>query len=103
MFAAFAGLVHPDGEYWHYSYCLGLLSAGVLTKLYYPTSSVFDMGVSGEAPLPLIIVAGLLVGYGTRVAGGCTSGHGLCGLSRLSPRFVNNSSRNSCSFYLASC
>jgi uncharacterized protein len=35
---------------------------------------------------PVLIVAGLLVGIGTRFAGGCTSGHGVCGLSRLSPR-----------------
>ncbi len=35
---------------------------------------------------PLIIGAGLLVGFGTRLAGGCTSGHGVCGLPRLSPR-----------------
>jgi uncharacterized membrane protein YedE/YeeE len=34
----------------------------------------------------LIVVAGLLVGVGTRYASGCTSGHGVCGLSRLSPR-----------------
>ncbi len=37
------------------------------------------------SPLPLII-GGLLVGYGTRLGSGCTSGHGVCGLSRLSPR-----------------
>jgi uncharacterized membrane protein YedE/YeeE len=34
----------------------------------------------------LIIAAGLLVGFGTRLGGGCTSGHGVCGMSRLSPR-----------------
>ncbi|PZQ95674.1 MAG: hypothetical protein DI533_18735 [Cereibacter sphaeroides] len=34
----------------------------------------------------IIVVAGLLVGIGTRLAGGCTSGHGVCGMSRLSPR-----------------
>ena len=34
----------------------------------------------------LVVVAGLLVGYGTRMGSGCTSGHGVCGLSRLSPR-----------------
>jgi uncharacterized membrane protein YedE/YeeE len=38
------------------------------------------------ASYPVLIVAGLLVGIGTRFAGGCTSGHGVCGLSRLSPR-----------------
>ncbi len=39
-----------------------------------------------NAGLPIIIVAGLLVGIGTRYGSGCTSGHGVCGLSRLSPR-----------------
>jgi uncharacterized membrane protein YedE/YeeE len=45
----------------------------------YPSATI-------EASYPVLIVAGLLVGIGTRFAGGCTSGHGVCGLSRLSPR-----------------
>ena len=45
----------------------------------YPTIAI-------EAEYPVLIVTGLLVGVGTRLAGGCTSGHGVCGLSRLSPR-----------------
>ena len=36
--------------------------------------------------MPLLIVAGLLVGFGTRLGNGCTSGHGVCGMARLSPR-----------------
>jgi uncharacterized membrane protein YedE/YeeE len=40
------------------------------------------------APLPAILVGGLLVGFGTRLGSGCTSGHGLCGLARLSRRSV---------------
>ncbi len=36
--------------------------------------------------LPMLIAGGLLVGFGTRLGGGCTSGHGVCGLARLSPR-----------------
>jgi uncharacterized membrane protein YedE/YeeE len=36
--------------------------------------------------LPLLAIAGLLVGFGTRLGSGCTSGHGVCGLARLSPR-----------------
>lgn len=36
--------------------------------------------------MPLLVVAGLLVGFGTRLGSGCTSGHGVCGLARLSPR-----------------
>ena len=39
-----------------------------------------------DATLPALIIAGLLVGVGTRYGAGCTSGHGVCGLSRLSPR-----------------
>lgn len=39
-----------------------------------------------EAGLPVLAVAGLLVGFGTRLGSGCTSGHGVCGLARLSPR-----------------
>jgi uncharacterized membrane protein YedE/YeeE len=36
----------------------------------------------------IIIAAGLLVGFGTRLGGGCTSGHGICGIARLSPRSI---------------
>ena len=36
----------------------------------------------------VIIAAGLLVGFGTRLGGGCTSGHGICGIARLSPRSI---------------
>ncbi len=39
-----------------------------------------------DAPLTVLAVAGLLVGYGTRLGGGCTSGHGICGNARLSAR-----------------
>jgi uncharacterized membrane protein YedE/YeeE len=38
--------------------------------------------------VPLLIAAGLLVGFGTRLGNGCTSGHGVCGLARLSPRSI---------------
>ena len=39
-----------------------------------------------EASLPVLALAGMLVGFGTRLGSGCTSGHGVCGLARLSPR-----------------
>ena len=42
--------------------------------------------VSGS--VPLLIAAGLLVGFGTRLGNGCTSGHGVCGMARLSPRSI---------------
>ena len=41
-----------------------------------------------EASLPVLVVAGLLVGFGTRLGSGCTSGHGVCGLARLSKRSI---------------
>ena len=45
-----------------------------------------DVLVRMPGSAALLVVAGLLVGYGTRLGGGCTSGHGVCGLSRLSRR-----------------
>lgn len=44
------------------------------------------VNVSFPASIWPLIIGGLLVGYGTRLGSGCTSGHGVCGLSRLSPR-----------------
>ncbi|WP_425640898.1 YeeE/YedE family protein [Marinomonas gallaica] len=54
--------------------------------------SAYGVLIEPSVPFPelrnplLLIVSGLLVGYGTRMGSGCTSGHGVCGLSRLSPR-----------------
>lgn len=66
---------------WRALFILGLLSGGIVVELVHPASF-------GRAPVPasLAIVAGLLVGFGTRLGSGCTSGHGVCGLSRLSAR-----------------
>jgi uncharacterized membrane protein YedE/YeeE len=41
-----------------------------------------------EAPWPVLVLAGLLVGYGTQLGKGCTSGHGVCGIARFSPRSI---------------
>jgi uncharacterized membrane protein YedE/YeeE len=41
-----------------------------------------------EASWPLLVLGGLLVGYGTQLGSGCTSGHGVCGIARLSPRSI---------------
>lgn len=45
-----------------------------------------EIGVTNS--VPLLVAAGLLVGFGTRMGNGCTSGHGVCGVSRLSPRSI---------------
>ncbi len=63
------------------AFLLGLLLAPLLWGLFAALPSIhFETGSLG------LIVAGLLVGIGTRYASGCTSGHGVCGISRLSPR-----------------
>jgi uncharacterized protein len=59
----------------------GLLLAGVIARLVHPSSLP-----SSTPSLAVGLVAGLLVGVGTRLGSGCTSGHGVCGLSRLSKR-----------------
>ena len=72
----------PKGDIaWRVAFLLGMVAApliyGMVAQL--PTVQI-------EADTPTLIVAGLLVGIGTRYGSGCTSGHGVCGLSRLSPR-----------------
>lgn len=77
------GLLSPrPGEPgWRLAFVAGLLAAPLLFRLLaqLPPSTV-------AAPAPLLVLAGLLVGLGTRYGSGCTSGHGVCGISRLSPR-----------------
>ena len=63
----------------------GLLGAGLALRVVYPAA--FGT-VTAAVPLPFVIVAGLLVGYGTRLGNGCTSGHGVCGISRFSKRSI---------------
>lgn len=79
-----SGLLSPkEGDVdWRLSLVLGLLSAPLIGGLLFglQTLSVID------ADWIAIIVAGVLVGFGANYGSGCTSGHGVCGLSRLSPR-----------------
>jgi len=77
------GLFQPrSGDVgWRLSFIAGLLVAPLLYAL------VFGLGTPRiDAGWTTLIIAGLLVGAGTRYGSGCTSGHGVCGLSRLSPR-----------------
>ncbi len=63
---------------WRLAFLAGLALGGLVLTAQLPT----DL----HASRPIIIVAGLLVGLGARLGGGCTSGHGVCGLGRRSPR-----------------
>ncbi|MIL09623.1 YeeE/YedE family protein [Salmonella enterica subsp. enterica] len=66
------------------AFVLGLVLAPVLFAA--ATGQAIVQTVSGN--LPLMTVAGLLVGFGAAYGGGCTSGHGVCGIARLSPRSI---------------
>jgi len=82
----FGGLMNVGGDdkSWRIAFLAGLILAPLIA------------GLAGYAMLPpqmpaswiVIIAAGLLVGFGTRLGGGCTSGHGICGVARLSFRSV---------------
>ena len=69
---------------WRIAFIAGLILAPILAGL-------IGYGMA-QPKLPsnwiVIVVAGLLVGFGTRLGGGCTSGHGICGIARLSPRSI---------------
>ncbi len=67
---------------WRLAFLGGLLLVGVVAAKVVP--SRFDVG--DVHSLSFFAVGGLLVGVGTAIGGGCTSGHGVCGMSRLSPR-----------------
>lgn len=66
---------------WRWMFMLGMVSVGALVAVFAP-----QYISPSPSPLPVVVAAGLLVGIGTRLGTGCTSGHGVCGVSRLSPR-----------------
>jgi uncharacterized membrane protein YedE/YeeE len=77
---AFAG----GDKAWRFAFIAGLILAPLSARLAgYPVPYP-DM----PANWVVIVAAGLLVGFGTRLGGGCTSGHGVCGIARLSPRSI---------------
>ena len=71
----------PGDIVWRIAFVLGLVAApAAIFALTGPITATI------EANTEVLVIAGLLVGIGTRYGAGCTSGHGVCGLSRLSPR-----------------
>jgi uncharacterized membrane protein YedE/YeeE len=82
----FGGLLNPRrGEIgWRVAFIAGLILAPLLAGLIGYGMNPPQMPASWA----VIVVAGLLVGFGTRLAGGCTSGHGICGMARLSARSI---------------
>ncbi len=79
-----SGLLPPkEGDLdWRISLLLGMLSAPIWASLLFDLNTITII----DADWLAIVIAGLLVGFGSQYGSGCTSGHGVCGLSRLSPR-----------------
>ncbi len=69
---------------WRLAFLAGMVLMGVVLLFVMPGQFDAQFPVSG----PLVVVGGLLVGFGTRLGNGCTSGHGICGVSRFSLRSI---------------
>ena len=82
----FGGMLFQQGKEraWRLSFVVGLIAGGILL---YTINAEFFENSSGRGILA-VNIAGLLVGIGTRIGGGCTSGHGVCGIGRLSVRSI---------------
>lgn len=78
----FGRVLHLRPGVWRWAFLAGLIGAGAVARLagYQPPEAL------AATPLGVLVAAGLLVGVGVTLANGCTSGHGVCGLARFSPR-----------------
>jgi hypothetical protein len=72
----------PGETAWRTLFLCGLLAGGFVLRVIAPERLPFDTAT----PIALALVAGLLVGFGAKLGGGCTSGHGICGIGRFSVR-----------------
>ena len=72
----------PGDVAWRVMFLLGLMLGAGAYGLFQPVT------IQVTNSILILVIAGLLVGYGTQLGNGCTSGHGVCGIARLSPRSV---------------
>jgi len=74
-----------SGEWvWKAAFLLGLIAGGVVLRFVMPET----LAVAAPRPLAFIVAGGVLVGFGARLGGGCTSGHGVCRIGRFSRRSI---------------
>jgi uncharacterized membrane protein YedE/YeeE len=83
IFGGYLTLAAGD-KVWRFAFIVGLILAPVASGLLSYPLPMPDMPASWG----MIAIAGLLVGFGARLGGGCTSGHGICGIARLSARSI---------------
>ncbi len=81
-----AGVINAGAfeKYWRFAFLAGIVIGAMLFHRWEHYVSTPDSGL----PLIPLIIGGLLVGFGTRMGNGCTSGHGICGIARLSKRSI---------------
>ena len=81
-----SGLLTASGKnkQWRLAFLSGLLIGAAIWQWFYPES----ISLRHDYPLSLILGGGFLVGFGTRLGSGCTSGHGICGMALLSRRSI---------------
>ena len=77
--------VNKSGFLWRFLFIMGLIIGPVILSFFPYTDLGFEM--PNTNPI-IVILGGLLVGYGTQLGSGCTSGHGVCGIGRLSIRSI---------------
>lgn len=80
------GILNPakNDTLWRFVFVVGLLTGGLIFYQIAPQAFAIEISRSAGA----LALAGLLVGFGTRLGNGCTSGHGVCGISRISKRSI---------------
>lgn len=86
MTGILSGLVPPFSNDWGWraAFLVGAIAAPALVVI----SSGYTIPFESPTPAPWLIVGGLVVGVGVYLGSGCTSGHGVCGMARLSPRSI---------------
>lgn len=86
MTGILSGLLPPFSSDW--AWRAAFIAGAIVAPLLVTSAAGFTIAYSSPVPMPWIIASGLVVGVGVYFGSGCTSGHGVCGIARLSPRSI---------------